>query len=117
MIQVVAIIAGATGAVARYSGSGWVQHRAGARFPFGTALVNLVGAFALGLVAASLEPDSLPFALAGGFLGGFTTFSTWMVETLRLGRRGGERWLGAANLLGLLALGVGAAAAGYRLAA
>lgn len=116
MIQVVAILAGAVDAVARYTAGGWVQRRTGPRFPSGTAAVNLAGALCLGVAAGALDPGSGAHALAAGFLGGFTTFSTWMVETLPLGRRSSERLLALANLTLLLALGVAVAAAGYRVA-
>lgn len=116
MIQLVAIVAGAAGAVARYTGGGWVQRRTGARLPFGTAAVNVAGALCLGVVAGALQAGSVAYALAAGFLGGFTTFSTWMVETLELGRSPSQRLAALANLTLLLALGVVAAAAGYRVA-
>lgn len=116
MIQLAAAVAGAAGAVARYALGGWVQRRSGTRFPFGTAAVNLTGAFALGLVAGGLENGSFPHSLAAAFLGGFTTFSTWMIETLGLGRRHGGRLPALANIGVLVVLGVAAAWAGYRLA-
>lgn len=116
MTAMAAILAGAAGAVARYAGGGWVQRRTGARFPFGTAAVNLAGALCLGVAAGALDAGSVAFALAAGFLGGFTTFSTWMVETLAFGGSRSERLLALANLALLLALGVALAAAGYRVA-
>jgi CrcB protein len=116
LIPLVAIVAGAFGAVARYTAGGWTQRRSGARFPSGTAAVNLAGALGLGLAAGALDPNSLAYALAAGFCGGFTTFSTWMVETLALGRRPSERLLAIANFTLLFVLGVAAAALGYRVA-
>lgn len=85
MIQVLTIVSGSLGAVLRYVLSGYVQDKASGDFPMGTLAVNLVGAFSLGLLVGAGDLESpLTVALAG-FLGGFTTFSTWMVETLGLG--------------------------------
>lgn len=110
-----AIVAGGVGALARYAVTAWVQRGAGARFPAGTAAVNLAGSFAFGVAAGALEFGTIGFALAAGFLGGFTTFSTWMVETLRLAQRGAGRVLALANLTVLLSIGVAVAALGYRI--
>jgi fluoride exporter len=78
--------------------------------------VNVTGAFLLGaLVAANVSADA--FRLAGtGVLGSFTTFSTWALESHRLGEDGQFR-LGIANFLVSLALGVGAAWLGRELGA
>lgn len=85
MTLLVATIAGAFGALGRYAVSGWVQERTGSSFPFGTLAVNLTGAFLLGLLVGSGNVDSVAVTAGVGFLGGFTTFSTWMVETVRVG--------------------------------
>ncbi len=84
----------ALGAIARFLLDGAVAARLGRRFPFGTLAVNLTGAFALGLlVGAALTATRL--LLAGtGLLGAYTTFSTWVLETHRLGEDGQLR-LGA----------------------
>jgi CrcB protein len=106
------LAAGGLGALARYELAGLVQRRLASQRPWGTGLVNLLGAAALGgLVAAAssgLAPPGL-VALAGtGFLGGFTTFSTWMVESVRLTEEGGPPGVraGVANLAGQLIVGV-----------
>lgn len=110
MTLIVVSIAGSLGAMTRYVVSGWAQARFRSDFPVGTLTVNVAGSFALGLTigAGSLE-SSLTMASVG-FLGGFTTFSTWMVETIRLGTRSG-RALG--NLVLALVLGLFAAALGF----
>jgi len=109
-------VTGALGALTRYGVSGWIQRRTTTSLPTGTFIVNLVGAFALGWVAGS-GIDGTATTAAAGFLGGFTTFSTWMVESWSLageGRRGRRRAL--VNLAATLAAGVAAAALGYGLA-
>lgn len=105
--------AGALGACARYGVGLWLPD---GRIPWATLAVNLAGSFLLGLlVALSLEGELLPRAwrvpLSTGFLGAFTTFSTFSVETVRLLQAGD--WRGALlNLLAQLGLGLLAAILG-----
>jgi fluoride exporter len=76
-------------------------------FPWGTLAVNLLGSFALGLLAgAGLGEDAYALA-ATGFLGGFTTFSTWVVDARLLVGRAGPANLALALGLGLLAVWLG----------
>ena len=82
-------LGGAAGSGARYLLAGWVQRLAGAGFPAGTLAVNLLGSFALGLLMPlGLRTDMLSptvrVALATGLLGGFTTYSTFSYETMKL---------------------------------
>jgi CrcB protein len=83
------ILFGAAGTLARYGLQGFVQHRAGSSFPTGTLIVNIVGCLLLGGVTQfglhhlSLSPD-WRIGLSVGFLGAFTTFSTFGLETVRL---------------------------------
>ncbi len=85
---------GALGALARYGVSGIVQRRWRTTFPVGTLVVNLTGAFAagllLGITAGRPVIDVALFAGGVGFLGGYTTFSTWMVETVLAAESGGR---------------------------
>jgi len=104
MTRILAIaLAGAFGAVARYGLSGVVQRFAGPRFPLGTLTVNVLGCFLLGLLATysldrwSISPTTRT-ALLIGFLGAFTTFSTFSYETLALMREGAV-WRAALNVL------------------
>jgi CrcB protein len=98
-------LAGGAGALARFALDGAVSARLASDFPFGTLAVNLTGAFVLGvLVGAILDSDG--FRLAGtGFVGAYTTFSTWAFESHRLGEDGQLR-LGGVNFLVSLVLGV-----------
>jgi CrcB protein len=109
-------IAGALGATARFGVAEWVGPRWNGHFPLATLLINLSGAFALGLM---MTVGSAPLAgtrllLGTGFLGGYTTFSTLSFETHALARRGKHHhaWL---NALGTLALGALAAGLGIAL--
>src|SRR5690606_3612974 len=86
--------------------------RTKARFPWGIVLVNITGSFVLGVVTASL-PD-LAFVVGAGLLGGYTTFSTAMLDTLALWRDG-ERPASVLHLGGTFAVSVLAALAGLGL--
>ena len=96
---------GGLGAIARFLLDGAVSGRLGRAFPYGTLAVNLSGAFALGvLVGAQVSENA--YALAGtGFVGAYTTFSTWMLETHRLAEDGRTR-AAVANVAVSLALGL-----------
>jgi CrcB protein len=107
-------VLGGIGAITRFLLDGRVSEHSGREFPYGTLAVNLTGAFILGLLAgASLGKNA--YTLAGsGLIGAFTTFSTWMFESHRLGEDN-RSLLGLANILGSLILGVGMAWAGRQL--
>ena len=107
---------GGFGAIARFVVDGAVASRLGRRFPFGTLAVNLSGSFALGvLVGAAVRGEA--YDVAGtGLIGAFTTFSTWALESHRLGEDGQLR-LGALNFGVSLVLGVALAWLGRELGA
>ncbi|MFE7196911.1 fluoride efflux transporter FluC [Microbacterium oxydans] len=107
-----AALAGGVGAVLRYLVDLGVARCTGRRFPWGILLVNLSGSFALGVVTTAL-PDAA-FLLGAGLLGGYTTFSTAMLDTVALWRDG-ERPASAFNAIGMLLLGLLAAALGLAL--
>jgi CrcB protein len=95
---------GAVGALARFLLDGVVSVRASASFPWGTLVVNLTGAFTLGFVTGKLSGDA-QLLVGTGLLGGYTTFSTWVFESHRLGEDGAAR-ASLVNLLGSLILGI-----------
>ena len=107
---------GGVGALLRFRLDAAVQSRVGGDLPLGTLVVNLVGAFCLGVLAGlSVTGDAL--LLAGtATLGSFTTFSTWMLETERLAEEGEGR-LAAANVVFSLVGGLAAAILGRLLGA
>lgn len=107
---------GGLGAVARVVLDLAITQRMRRAFPWGITVVNMTGSFMLGvLVGASVGSDVL-FVAGTGLLGGYTTFSTWMVQTDELGARG-LTGLMLVNWLGAMAAGLGAAGAGWALGA
>jgi fluoride exporter len=107
------IVFGAAGTLARYGLQGLVQYRTGTTFPTGTLIVNLLGCFLLGGIAQfGLTHLSLPpewrIGITIGFLGAFTTFSTFSWETVQMLRDGEWLWaafyVGASLMGGLLAV-------------
>jgi fluoride exporter len=115
MTTFLAVIAGSVGAAARYGVAGAVQRRTGSSLPVGTAAVNLVGALALGVIVGIFGTGAAGTAVLGGLLGGFTTFSTWMVETVRLAESPAWRREALMNVTGQLLAGAALAAVGYYL--
>jgi fluoride exporter len=79
---------GAVGAYARFAVGAWVTERRSGTFPAGTFVVNLTGAFALGLLTGFALDGVALLVVGTGLLGAYTTFSTWMVEAQRLGEDG-----------------------------
>jgi len=112
-------LGGAIGSVARYLLGGWFAARFGAAFPYGTFVINVTGSFIIGLFLAyaqdrvSLSPYWRLF-FAVGFVGGYTTFSTFEYESVRL-FQDGEMLLGALYLMGSVVTGGVAAIAGIAL--
>ena len=114
---------GALGSVARYACTGLAVRWLGAGFPWGTLFVNVSGSFVIGVLAAlvtadgraALGPDARAFFMVG-ILGGFTTFSSFSLETLDLARSGAVGAAAANAALSLVsclvAVWLGFAAAG-----
>ncbi len=104
---------GGVGAVGRFVVDGFISERlAAGSFPWGTLIVNLSGAAVFGLlVGAAVTGNAL--VLAGtATIGSYTTMSTWMLESHRLGQDN-ELAAAAVNLLGSLLIGFAAVAAGH----
>jgi fluoride exporter len=108
---------GGAGAIARFVVDGLVGERTGSgRFPWGTFVVNMSGAVALGALAGAAVTGNA-FVLSGtAAIGSYTTLSTWILESHRLGQDD-QRAIAAANLLGSLLVGFGAVAAGHAIGA
>jgi fluoride exporter len=107
---------GGLGAIARFHVDGLVQRRTRGAFPFGTLTVNAVGTFVLGLLTGLGVGTTTSFELGTGLIGSFTTFSTWMLETQRLGEEGEER-VALSNLALSLAAGLACGVLGWTVGA
>jgi CrcB protein len=100
MLYILVALGGALGSVARFALSGFVADRIGATFPWDTLLVNVTGSFVIGFYATLTGPDGRVFASSNsrqffmiGICGGYTTFSSFSLQTLNLARDG--EWLQA----------------------
>jgi len=111
---------GAVGTLSRYGLQGLVQTRMGSMFPYGTLLINLTGCLSLGFLGQlmlnrMLVSSDLRIAIAVGFFGGYTTFSSFGWETAKMLEDG--EWLGAATYVGASVIaGLLLSVAGIRLA-
>lgn len=119
VLVVVCVAAGGlVGAPARFLLDRFVADRVEADFPLGTLLVNVSGAFVLGLLTGldlrGNLPAPLKALLATGFCGAYTTFSTWSYETIRLVERD-ELLQASLNAIGSLVVGLLASGAGIAL--
>jgi CrcB protein len=109
-------IGGFAGAVTRWLVDAWVSTRNPTAFPLGTLVINVTGSFVLGLLFAwvierGVLPAEVRAPLMIGFLGAYTTFSTFMLESWRLVEDGA--WvLALANLGGSVLLGLAAVLGG-----
>jgi len=111
------------GGMARFALSGFVAHHFGETFPWGTLAVNILGSFVIGFFATLTAPDGRLLVPAvgrqffmTGVLGGFTTFSSFSLQTLALARDG-EWFRAGANAVGSLVLCLLAVWAGHLAAA
>lgn len=119
--NILAIAAGAVpGAISRYQITEWTKAKYGTKFPYGTFAINLTGCLAMGFFFTLSKgitgyPKELDLLIRTGFLGSYTTFSTYGFDTLNLWRnkQTGSTlfyWAGSA-ILGLLAVIAGVAIA------
>ncbi len=119
MTYALVAVFGAAGAISRYALDGWISDMTHGQFPWGTFVINLLGAFALGIVVALtterlLLSPNWRVALGIGFLGSFTTFSTYAYESVKLAEDGAVG-LALVNSVGMVALGLLAAVLGLAL--
>lgn len=108
------------GTLGRYALSGFVARRFGETFPTGTLVVNVAGCFLAGFLFYLMQErflvsDTTRMVVMIGLLGGFTTFSSYGLQTFTL-LRDGEIWFAAMNLIGSNLLGLLMVWAGYTLA-
>lgn len=104
-------LTGGFGAILRFALDGAVARRLGRTFPYGTLAVNVTGAFALGVVVGAALGHDANRIVGTGLIGAYTTFSTWTLESHRLGEDGelrvGMLNLGISLLAGLVAAWAG----------
>ena len=102
---------GGLGAVARFMVDRAVSRRTKGSFPYGTFVVNISGAVLLGFLSGLVLSHEVAMLAGTAFLGAYTTFSTWMLETQRLTDER-QIWPAVANIVVSVVLGISAAAAG-----
>lgn len=114
-------IGGALGSMARHGISVTVHRLVGSPVPYATAIVNVVGCFVIGVLAGCVSAGTIRFSETArvlvfvGVIGGFTTFSSFGLDTLTLVRNG-ETGMAAANIAIQFGLGLGGVFVGYWLA-
>ncbi|MFF0709447.1 MULTISPECIES: fluoride efflux transporter CrcB [Gordonia] len=112
------LIAGALGSVARFVVDGAIKQWRATTFPWATFVINVTGSLLLGILAGLViyhsAPSELQAIIGTGFCGGYTTFSTASVETVRLAQRR-RGWLSLANAAGSLIAAVAACSLGLAL--
>ena len=113
-------IGSGAGGVLRYALAGWTQRLANGSFPIGTLIVNITGCLLIGFLTAAfsgrvLVREEYRVAVLIGLLGGYTTFSTFGLETFAL-LNDGQSWRAMLNVAASLILGLAGVWTGYRLA-
>ncbi|HEV3202312.1 MAG TPA: fluoride efflux transporter CrcB [Bryobacteraceae bacterium] len=120
MTYLLILLGGGTGSLTRYLVGTAIMTRFGSRFPLGTLVINVTGSFLIGLILTLLterfqaNPNWRPLLIIG-FLGGYTTFSSFEWETYSAVRDGGF-WIGILNVIGSVTLGYAAVWLGALLA-
>ncbi|HXN64143.1 MAG TPA: fluoride efflux transporter CrcB [Candidatus Acidoferrales bacterium] len=102
-------IGGALGSVLRFWAGGYITNRMGTRFPYGTFAVNVTASFLIGFIVTLMAEKAhwdanWRYLIPIGFIGGYSTFSTFEFESFRL-LQDGEMILAAANLVGSVVCG------------
>lgn len=95
-------LGGFAGSIARYALGVWIYDRMGTRFPYGTFVINITGCFLIGVILTVLDsrvgvPPAWRLAIPIGFIGAYTTFSTFEYETFR-SVQGGQASIGLLNI-------------------
>jgi CrcB protein len=100
MLYLLVALGGALGSVARFALSGFVANHFGTTFPWGTFIINVTGSFVIGFYATLTGPEGRVFSSGNsrqffmtGICGGYTTFSSFSLQTLNLARD--KEWLQA----------------------
>jgi CrcB protein len=104
-------VVGGIGAVLRFLVDRAVARRVALSFPLGTLTVNLSGAGLLGLISGLALSPAVALLTGTALIGSYTTFSTWMLETHRLGEER-QLWPAAANIVASVVFGLAATVAG-----
>ena len=117
MIYLLVGIGGASGSIARFVIGKTIAKKTKASFPFGTFAINILGALLLGIVSNIHSSANMYLFLGDGFLGGFTTFSTFMYEGFHLFENN-EKWnasvyIGVSLILGISGYILGSFLVGY----
>ena len=115
LVWVGVVLVGGTGSVLRFLVDRAVARRAARPFPIGTLVVNISGAALLGFLGGLALSKDAALLTGIAFVGAYTTFSTWMLETQRLGEEL-RAWAALANIVVSLVLGMAAAYVGQFLA-
>ena len=116
---VAVVLAGAAGAASRYGLDGLVSSRTGGQFPWGTFVINVSGCLLIGFLSTALTErftidPSLRIGLTVGFVGSYTTFSTWVLESSQLAQTG-SLMIATLNIVGSVVAGWVAVVAGAAL--
>jgi CrcB protein len=115
MLWIGVLLAGGLGAVLRFLVDGAVARRAARSFPYGTFVVNISGAALLGLLGSLALSRHVALIADTAFVGSYTTFSTWVLETQRLSEEGQLR-RAATNIVASVVVGIAAALLGQWIA-
>ncbi len=115
LVWVGVMFIGGIGSVTRFLVDRTVTRRAGRPFPLGTLTANISGAALLGFLGGLALSNDLALLTGTAFVGAYTTFSTWTLETQRLGEER-RNWAATANIVVSVVLGLAAALLGQWIA-